>query len=84
MRKTFYVKFSVKVGIYQFKYNKGLYIYTELVEITFHIIPTLRPRRLSSRGSGILLTNNRADQRRLSNVVQLRGGLPRVENGNKY
>ena len=45
---------------------------------------TLRPRRLSSRGSGVLLTKNRADQPRLSNVVQLRGVLPRVENGNKY
>ena len=45
---------------------------------------TLRPRRLSSRGSGLLLTKNRADQPRLSNVVQLRGVLPRVENGNKY
>ena len=44
----------------------------------------IRPRRLSSRGSGFLLTKNRADQPRLSNVVQLRGGLPRVENGNKY
>ena len=46
--------------------------------------PTLRPRRLSSRGSGFLLTKNRADQPRLSNVVQLRCPLPRVENGNKY
>ena len=45
---------------------------------------TLRPRRLSSRGSGFLLKKNRADQPRLSNVVQLRGVLPRVENGNKY
>ena len=45
---------------------------------------TLRPRRLSSGGSGFLLTKNRADQPRLSNVVQLRGGPPRVENGNKY
>ena len=45
---------------------------------------TIRPRRLSSRGSVFLLTNNRADQPRLSNVVQLRGVLPRVENGNKY
>ena len=44
----------------------------------------IRPRRLSSRGSGFLLTKNRADQPRLNNVVQLRGGLPRVENGNKY
>ena len=47
-------------------------------------ILTLRPRRLSSRGSGFLLTKNRADQPRLSNVIQLRGVLPRVENGNKY
>ena len=45
---------------------------------------TLRPRRLSSRGSGFLLTKNRADQPRLSNVVQLRGVLARIENGNKY
>ena len=44
----------------------------------------IRPRRLSSRGSGFLLTKNRADQPRLSNVVQLRGMLPRVENVNKY
>ena len=44
----------------------------------------IRPRRLSSRGSGFLLTKNRADQPRLSNVVQLRGGLPRLENGIKY
>ena len=45
---------------------------------------TLRPRRISSRGSDYLLTKSRADQPRLSNVVQLRGVLPRVENGNKY
>ena len=44
---------------------------------------TLRPRRLSSRGSGFLLTKNRADQPRSSNVVQLPGVLLRVENGNK-
>ena len=44
----------------------------------------IRPRRLSSRGSDFLLTKNRADQPRLSNVVQLSGVLPRVENGNKY
>ena len=50
----------------------------------WNIEPILRPRRLSSRGSGFLLTKNRADQPRLSNVVQLRGVLPRVENGNKY
>ena len=59
------------------------------MHIVFHaraqiIITTLRPRRLSSRGSGFLLTKNRADQPRLSNVVQLRGVLPRIENGNEY
>ena len=43
----------------------------------------LRPRRLNSRGSGFLLTKNRADQLHLSNIVQLRGMLPGVENGNK-
>ena len=48
------------------------------------LLPIIRPRLLSSRGSGFLLTTNRADQPRLSNVVQLCGGLPRVENGNKY
>ena len=42
------------------------------------------PRRLSSRGSGFLLTKNRADQQRLSNVIQLHGSLPCIENGNKY
>ena len=47
-------------------------------------ITTLRPRRLSSWGSGFLLTKNRADQPGLSNVVQLRGVLPHIENGNKY
>ena len=41
----------------------------------------IRPRRVSSRGSGFLLTKNRADQPPLSNVVQLRGVLPCVENG---
>ena len=46
--------------------------------------PTLRPRRLSARGSGFLLTKNGADQSRLSSVVRLRRELPRVENGNKY
>ena len=56
----------------------------KLNSISVHSNITLRPRRLSSRGSGFLLTKNRADQPRLSNVVQLRGALPRVENGNKY
>ena len=45
---------------------------------------TLRPRRLSTRGSGFLLTKNGADHTRLSSVVQLRRALPHVENGNKY
>ena len=50
----------------------------------FRVPPTLRPRRLSARGSGFLLSKNGADQPRLSNVVQLSRALPRVENGNKY
>ena len=51
---------------------------------SFHLLYIIRPRQLSSQGSGFLLTKNRADQLRLSNVVQLCGALPRVENCNKY
>ena len=45
---------------------------------------TLRPRRLSTRGSGFLLTKNGGDHSRLSSVIQLSRVLPRVENGNTY
>ena len=45
---------------------------------------TIRPKRLSARGSGFLLRKNGADQQRLNSVVQLGHELPRVENGNKY
>ena len=63
-----------------------IYKYLQIIISSFSIgsIYIIRPRRLSSRGSGFLLTKNRADQPHLSNVVQLSGGLPRVENGNKY
>ena len=46
--------------------------------------PTLRPRRLSARGSSFLLRKNGADQPRLNSVVQFGRTLPHVENGNKY
>ena len=39
---------------------------------------TIRPRRLSARGSGFLLRKNGADQPRLNSVVQLCRALPRV------